>query len=226
MFAMHNARDSWGRWKYAGVAYDETELADIPVCVKSVNSWARDWLYGVLERNIALKYNRLICRAYARVPTIYLIRHPEAVCNGWMRRGCSPDQAGKWYRDIVERMLADRNKRPDDVMFVEFGDVLGRPAEVVLSAYRFLGVEAMSLEKFHLKSKKVLSKSGEHTVISGVEESMSWVPAAQLAMFIDRGVDLTQRQMLSDRDRAKLSGHLGGCYERIRPLFHRPWEGA
>jgi hypothetical protein len=219
--AERHATEGWGRWKTSGEVYSSSDIARMPVCTKSVNSWARDRLFGILKRNIALKYNRLLLRAFGTVKTLYLIRDSEAVCNGWMRRGCKPYEAGKWYRYIVETMLSDYATRPADILFVRFQDVLCDPRSTARQAHSFLGLQDLELSSFYLKSKKVLGKDGSHEVIKGAEGEMKWIPSAEIEEFLDPDVDATQRRMLNEADRQAFKRGLGDIDGRLEDVFSR-----
>lgn len=220
-----HAKESWGRWKAPGVTYTNSEITRLPVCTKSVNSWARDRVFGLLKRNIALKYNRLLIRSFGTVKTIYLIRDAEAVCNGWMRRGCDPYEAGKWYRYIAEIMLSDYERRPKDILFLKFQDVLMDPLSISCKAYRFLGLDALELSAFHLKLKKVLRKDGVHEVLKGTEGEMIWIPRSEIEGFFDSKVDARQRGMLSGADRHAFQQGLGDIGSRLEKVLDKSSPG-
>jgi hypothetical protein len=218
-FAEEHARSSWGRWKSPDRLYTEDEISRLPLCTKSVNSWARDRLFAHLKRNIALKYNNVLLAAFGEVKTIYLIRDSESQCNGWMRRGCAPYDAGKWYRRIVSIMLEDYARRPDDILFVMFHEVISNPLSTARRVHEFLGLQRTDLPAFHLKSKKVLKADGKHEVLQGTEGQMMWVPAHQLGNFLDPGVDARQRDMLDSAARSALQKGLGDIVERFEQVF-------
>jgi len=217
--AERHAKESWGRWKTPEDIYTNSEITHLPVCTKSVNSWARDRVFGLLKRNISLKYNRLLIRSFGSVKTVYLIRDAEAVCNGWMRRGCDPYEAGKWYRYIVEMMISDFRWRPDDILFVKFQDVLLDPLSTACHAYKFLGLDELELPAFHLKLKKLLSKEGVHEVLNGTEGAMRWISQVDIEVFFDSGVDERQRGMLSVSDSRAFHRGLGDINSRLEKVF-------
>lgn len=219
--AEEHAKNSWGRWKTAKKTYTEDEVTQLPICTKSVNSWARDSLFALLKRNFALKYNRLLLRSFGRVRTIYLIRDSESQCNGWMRRGCEPYEAGKWYRKIVDRMLKDHSKRPNDILFVRFHDLLFDTLPTLNRVYEFLGLDDQELADYHLKLKKILKADGSHEVLSGKEGDMMWVPKEDLGAFLDTGVDARQREELTTEARIELNRGLADIVERLDEVFGR-----
>ncbi|NOY71746.1 MAG: sulfotransferase [Gammaproteobacteria bacterium] len=214
-FAEEHAKNSWGRWKSPEEAYVDDEISRLPICTKSVNSWARDPLFALMKRNIALKYNNLLLRSFGRVRTIYLIRDSESQCNGWMRRGCDPYEAGKWYHQIVDTMLKDHASRPDDVLFVKFHDLLFNTLPTLNNVYEFLGLDKQELVHYHLKLKKVLKKDGSHEVLSGTEGDMVWISEKDLGTFLDSGVDARQRGDLSATAKGEFKRGLGNIADRL-----------
>lgn len=220
-FSENHAKSSWGKWKFQDTVYSLDEISTLPVCTKSVNSWARDKLFGYLKRNISLKYNQLLMPALGSYKTIYLIREPEAVCNGWMRRGCDPTEAGKWYKYIVDVMIQDYRSRPNDVLFVRFEDVLSNPLAMANRVYEFLGVEPITLEAVHLKSKRILREDGQHMASIGDGQQMTWVPASELGLFLDPAIDSRQKQMLSVDVRNKFRDALADTTMRLNEVLSR-----
>ena len=214
-FAVENSTLSWGKWKTHEERYESDEITSYPVCTKSVNSWARDSLFAMLQRNIALKYNRILLTAYQTVKTVYIIRDGESQCNGWMRRGCDPYEAGKWYRKIVGMMLADRERRKDDVMFVNFHDLIHEPIQTINRVYGFLGLPETNASHYRLKTKKVLKEDGTHDVVTGTEGEMVWVSRDELSAFLDSGIDERQRSELDETTLDSFREGLGDIIERL-----------
>lgn len=217
--AENHAEESWGRWKTSNDIYTKDEIVRLPVCTKSVNSWARDRIFGLLKRNVALKYNRLLLRSFGVVKTVYLIRDAEAVCNGWMRRGCDPYEAGNWYRYIVEMMISDFLRREDDILFIKFQDVLLDPISTTKLIYKFLGLNELELSEFHLKLKKILTREGTHEVLNGLEGEMRWIPQTDIEEFIDSEVDIRQRESLSVSDSRAFRRGLGDINARLDKIL-------
>lgn len=214
-FSKTHAEHSWGRWKTPTDIYSENEILKFPICTKSVNSWARDKLFALMKRNFALKYNSLLLRSFGRVKTIYLIRDSESQCNGWMRRGCKPYEAGKWYRKIVDVMLKDHSNRPNDVLFVRFQDLLFDTLPTLVTVYDFLELDKQELSSFHLKLKKVLQADGSHEVANGQEGDMVWIARNDLSTFLDTGVDARQREKLDASEKNELYKGLGDVAGRL-----------
>ncbi len=218
-FAESHAENSWGRWKSSEKLYVDNEITRLPICTKSVNSWARDPLFALMKRNIALKYNELLLRSFGQVKTVYLIRDSESQCNGWMRRGCDPYEAGKWYCQIVDIMLRDYKQRPNDVLFVKFHDLLFNTLPTLGRVYAFLGLEDLELLQYHLKLKKILKEDGSHEVLRGNEGDMIWVSKDGLTEFLDVGVDARQRSGLNIAEKSEFKRGLGDIVTRLDDVF-------
>jgi len=214
-FAEQHAKKSWGRWKSPGKVYIDDEVSQLAICTKSVNSWARDPMFALMKRNFALKYNLLLLHSFGRGRTIYVMRDSESQCNGWMRRGCDPYQAGKWYNKIVDSMLKDYVNRPGDVLFVKFHDLLFDTLLTLNKVFEFLEIDKKELSYYRLKLKKVLKKDGSHEVLSGNEGDMVWVPKNDLETFLDSGVDARQREDLSAMAKNEFIRGLGNIVDRL-----------
>ena len=220
--AKEHSESGWGKWKSPDKVYSDSDFNQIAVCTKSVNSWSRGWFFSLLKRNLSLKYTSILRGTYKSMPTIYLIRDPEAQCNGWMRRGCTPSGAGKWYRKIIQLMLLDYQKRPDEVIFVHFEDVLSNPLGIYKMVSQFINLPKYELNEFHLKSKKILRNNGAHNTQRGNEGDMIWVSRDDIGNFLDAGIDKRQRNMLNESDRSSLYNELGDICEQVHNVIQRP----
>ncbi len=212
------AREGWGRWKSLETLYSDTEVRSLPICTKSVSSWSPGPLFSLLQRNCPLKYNPLLLKGFGGVKTIYVLRDGEALCNGWMRRGCTPENAGYWYARIVRKMIADYKHRPDDVCFVHFKDVLKDPMEVGQRLRSFVELPLVKLANYHLKAKPVLRENGARETQRGAAQEMIWIPASELTEFIVPGVDDIQSAMLSSTQRedfVRASGDVGSALAEV-----------
>jgi hypothetical protein len=218
-FAEQHALESWGRYKTSTAIYDHEEMSSLPICTKSVSTWPPTFMHGLLQRNYPLKYNYVLRKAFERVKVIYLIRDGEALCNGWMRRGCSPYLAGVWYRRIISGILSDQRSRPQDISIINFREVLEDPFGLAQRLYAFLELEDLELEEYHLKSKQVLSAEGSHEVRLGSVNQMLWVPRSEIDQYLDRRVDETQRTMLSEDQRTEFLRGSAGIQDTVTKIF-------
>lgn len=209
-FAQQCKGNDWGLWKSKDEKYDEYELRYLPICTKSVSSWPRDGLYSLLKRNFSLKYNKALRNIFPDLRIVYVVRDPEAMCNGWMRRGCSPMLAGRWYRIIAKRMLEELREHRESIVLVNFSDVVNKPLLVAEYLHAFCGLEPHSLKEYRLKSKRVLNDDGSHLPIQGNVDDMNWILSGDVSAFLNPKVDSTQKAMLSEEERSQFFSELKG----------------
>jgi hypothetical protein len=116
-------------------------------------------------------------------------------------------------------MLKDGAKRPADVLFIKFHDLLFNTLPTLNNSYKFLGLEKLDLSDYHLKLKKVLQEDGSHEVLSGKEGDMVWIPKEGLDAFLDTGVDARQRDNLSAEEKDAFKRGLGDIVKRLDEVF-------
>ena len=140
--------------KSEGVPYRREEIENSILCFKGVDS--------------DVELNSLLDALYDNVAYIALVRNGYAVCNGWMRRGVSAEDAGRKYASIVRRMLAQRESS-DTFVLVKFEDMIRDPFGTAEHLFRVLELEPTALPKLRLKAKRILGVSGEHETRFGKE---------------------------------------------------------
>ncbi len=214
-FAKRGDSYDFSPWKTQYERYNDDELNTLPICTKSVSSWTRDNLHSLLMRNVSLKYNTIIKSIFPNYRIVFVIRDAEAVCNGWMRRGCSPELAGKWYRIIAKKMLLESKLNKENVIFIKFSDVVSSPEKVAKFLHDFCGLESCALDSYRLKSKSVLNCDGTHRPIEGKCGEKKWVSSKNIGAFMNPDIDKTQRSMLSVQDRNILLRELKGVEREL-----------
>ncbi len=187
-----NLEDAETRYKYDGVRYSAPEIESTVLCLKSVN------------RDTYL--TEYFATYYPDTTFIGLMRNGYAICNGMMRRGDSAERAGKVYRRIGERMIEDQRKYPR-YKLVKFEDVLEDPFGVASEIYEFSRLQPVRLDKLRLKSKKVLSRGGDHVTRFGEEDRKYWLDRAQIRTVLDSDVNEVQAGFLERKDRLAFEKH-------------------
>jgi Sulfotransferase family len=202
---LRNLEDPETRFGYDGVPYTASEIESTVLCLKSVN-WD-----GCLTEYFHT--------CYPETTFIGLMRNGYAICNGMMRRGDTAERAGKIYRRVGERMIEDERKYPR-YRVVKFEDVLRDPFAAASELYRFSGLSPVHLDKLRLKSKRVLSRSGDHETRFGEEDRRYWLDRTQIRKVLDSDVNEVQAGFLTPRERQAFEKY-------ARPVldhFQYSWE--
>lgn len=187
-----NFSDPDNRHKFDGVAYTAREVDEAVLCLKSVN-----WDTYLTE---------YFATYYPDTTFIGLMRNGYALCNGMIRRGDAAEKAGKVYRRIGERMIADQKKYPR-YKLIRFEDVLKDPFAMATELYEFSRLNPARLDALRLKSKRVLSQRGEHETRFGEEDHKYWFDRDQIWAILDEQVNETQASFLSKEDRLTFERH-------------------
>ena len=205
-------RHAFGRWKLRnfecpnngtkseGVPYRRDEVENSIPCFKGVDS--------------DVELNPLLDALYYDVAHIAVVRNGYAVCNGWMRRGMSANQAGRRYAGIVRRMLATR-KSADTFVLVKFEEMMRDPFGTAERLFTTLGLQPTALPKLRLKSKRVLDESGEHRTRFGEEGRKYWLDPAAVAQVLDAEIDTRQESRLDPASREAFERNARGVLEEL-----------
>lgn len=186
--------------KFQGVPYSREEVAQSVLCIKSLSRDVRltDSFYGI----------------YPEAYGVAIVRDGYANCQGWMRRGVSPADFGRLYRQYCELILAQSERLPN-YRIIRFEDLLGDFVGQAETLFHFAGLSPEKLEKYRMKSKRVVGADGAHDAAMGTEGRKYWLTHAELREFLDPGVDQRQSVGLADADVRALEAEAGGVLERF-----------
>lgn len=172
--------------KYDLIPYVPGEIEQSTLCLKSV-----DWDIKLTD------YFNFI---YENSFFIGLIRNGYAICNGWMRRGKTAEDAGKAYLEIGEKML-EYSQSYENYKIIRFEDVLVDPFSAATELFKFADLDPIYLEKIRLKAKRVMSVAGSHSTRQYEEGRKYWMTPSQIVNFLDQKIDNLQASLLSESDR-------------------------
>ncbi len=178
--------------KFEGVHYTREEVKQSILCLKSVD----------LEINLTEAF----MRAYPDSSYIGLMRDGYALCNGWMRRRRSADEAGRVYRKIGLEMIALENKYSNYRIF-KFEDVCQDPFGMTEQMHRFCQLRPITWEKVRLKAKRVILANGCHDTRIGEENGYYWLDKEAIKDFIDPNINKRQQDQLSQEDLKAFERH-------------------
>lgn len=187
-----NARIEEQSWKTETARYTPEEAAQTVLCAKSVDQ--------------DIVFSDFFARTYDPAYFIGLVRNGYAVCEGWVRRGRSPDRCGRIYRDVCRRMLHDR-ERFARYTIVRFEDVLDDPFGVAERLFRFCDLTPVTLPKLRLKSKLVLNPDGSRKPRFGDRDRKYWMDRETIGKVLDAGVTERQVRRLDPRAAGRFERH-------------------
>ncbi len=146
---LRSIRNPAFRFKSEKVMYKFDEIKDSILCTKSIN-------YDIYLTDLFNQY-------YENIYFIGLIRNGYALCESWIRRGINPKRTAKIYKKIGTKMIND-SKKYDNYKIIKFEDLIRDPFKLASELFDFVKMKPIFLTKLRLKTKKVLTISGEHKI--------------------------------------------------------------
>lgn len=205
-FKMESMTHPDNRFVSEGTPYSHEEMAKSALCLKSVNN--------------DIRLADLLVDVYPDLFFIGLARNGYSLADGYIRRGQSAGDAGRLYRRIAEQM-GRVSTFVSHFKIVKFEEVLQKPFEIARKLYEFVDVHPHELEKLRLKSKRVISKNGEHNVAFGEEHRKYWFSRDTIDDILDPDIDQKQSYRLSDKDRDEFHREAGSALEFFGYEPHR-----
>lgn len=147
---------------------------------------------------------------YPEAEVVGLIRNGFAVCEGQVRRGQSPQQVGRLYRMVVEKMLKDRQRSPN-YHIVKFDELIQKPVRLLKYLCVRLGLNPFQLHHVRLQDRASMSELTDHASI----DSLDWMALQDLPDVLDKEIDERQIQRLSRAHREAFLREAGDVMERL-----------
>ena len=168
-----------------GELYKKDQLSKTALCLKSVD-------FDIYHTDLLLKM-------YPDLYLILLTRNGLALANGHIRRGATAEETGNLYKEISSQFLHFAEKA-NHTQVIKFEDMIEAPFKTAHQVFNFVGAEADQLKKLRFKSKKVLSKQGEHDTAYGEEHRKYWFDERTVWDIIDPSINKKQLRHLSESD--------------------------
>jgi len=141
------------------IAYTRQAVNDSILCLKSVNHDVR--------------YTETLLKAYPELYFIALVRDGYALCDGYIRRGGTAQEAGQLYAEMAGAFQRCATMVKHFEM-IKFEDIVQRPFEVARVLFEFAGMNQIEVDWLRLKSKRLINRSGSHQVVFGAENRKYW----------------------------------------------------
>ncbi len=185
-YKLKNFTHPFNRYKYENVPYSKSEVKGSVLCLKSVKN--------------DIKLTEFFSRIYDNIFFIGLVRNGYALCESWIRRGKDAKICGIRYRLYCQMMIRD-SKKIKNYKIIKFEDILRNPFLEASKLYEFTNLEPINLEKMRFKSKKILTKAGNHSVKFGKLNEKYWLDQKSITELIDPNINAIQKNNLSSTDK-------------------------
>ena len=188
--------------KFDGVDYTKNEVEESILCLKG--------------NDADIGYSNFFRSIYDDVRFLCLVRNGHALCDGWIRRGLTADEAGYQYQKVTSSMLQLCDEF-EGSMIIKFEDLVQNPFTIAEKAYSFCGLDPERLSKLRLKSKRVITADGRHETRFGEQKKKYWFDSQEIKLALDNQINERQSARLNERDRKIFDSY---AHENMRQLGH------
>lgn len=131
-----------------------------------------------------------------------LVRNGLALCEGYVRRGWAPEDAGKMYETVCQQMINDSGTLPN-YHLVRFEDMVADPAGFMKKIYGLAGLDAGKVDKVRLQAKRSMNKDGTRSYTFGgsKDRETHWFSMEELAGYVRNDVNQNQIEQLGEQNR-------------------------
>lgn len=118
------------------------------VNLKMVSSWYHSPIYGLLQRNNPLKYLELLNSLLDPNKIVFVLRHPFAQAEAWMRRGCSEEMALRMYLFYANYYLKQKKHDVNNkIILCPLQSFLNDPSELICKVHNLDTLHAFRVAK-------------------------------------------------------------------------------
>jgi Sulfotransferase family len=183
---------------------------------------------GVVYSSEQIASSRLLCKnlnglvfltdlfssMYPDATFFGLLRNGFALCDGFVRRGLSPETCARIYVRVVEKMLedVDRLKR---YHVVRFDEILRDPPSAIRRLYRSADLDDSKVERIRLQHKPTLDRTGAHQLRVGRDREVVWYDWDKLSLHLRADIDELQAAHLDSANRERFLTIAGPVMERV-----------
>jgi len=164
--------------------------------------------------NGAIFLSDMFAEMYPDAKFVYLARNGLALCEGYMRRGRSPEWTADCYRTVVGRMMNDCARLPGATI-VRFEEILDNPVDELLALYAKLDLDLARVSHVRLQLRKTIDERGRHRLENGSECDVVWCDLLDIKSHLDRDINDRQIRRLSASDRNAFLRKAGDAMEQL-----------
>ena len=191
-YKLENIHHPDNKFKTEGGLYTIDEINKSTICVK-----------GVFSPSFQdINYSGLFDKVFPETFHISIIRNGLALCEGWKRRGISPEITGRLYTSFMKKIVADKGKFRN-YFIIDFDKLIASPFEHAEKLFAFCHEEPYHINSLRLKIKKTLISNGEHEVGYGIENKKYWFDRTNIGEILFPDISNLQASFLTDEDRQK-----------------------
>jgi len=143
----------------------------------------------------------ILADMYPRAVFIALVRHGLAICEGFIRRGWTPEKAGQLFKTIGRSMINEAASR-ENYFIVHFEDMIADPKSFLEDVYRKTGLDIFAVHRFRLQSKLSMNAAGQRKLTFGSNPyETHWFKLEDLKQNFRQDINVNQIARLSEQDK-------------------------
>ena len=168
--------------RFPNVMYSKEEIESSILCIKSTDS--------------DLLLNPFFDKVFDQAYFVFVIRHPDAILEGWSRRKKGQIKACAAFALFCFSIFLHKLMRPKNVQVFTLKQIASDPFGVSSELFRGLCLEQVELENIRLKSKRVVNLDGSHEALTEHENSKKWYSSDEISEVLSADIDYKQRRLL------------------------------
>ena len=139
---------------------------------------------------------------YPDATFLALVRNGLALCEGYVRRGWTAEDAGRMYETVCQKMIQDSQTIPN-YHILKFEEMVSDPVGFMKKIYSYSGLDFAKVQKVRLQAKKSMNEDGTRSYTFGgsKDRETHWFTLEELRNYVRKGVNENQIDRLSPQDR-------------------------
>ena len=141
-------------------------------------------------------------RIYPDATFLALVRNGLALCEGYVRRGWTAEEAGRLYETVCQKMIQDSQTIPN-YHILKFEEMVSDPVGFMKNIYAYSDLDFAKVQKVRLQAKKSMNEDGTRSYTFGgsKDRETHWFTMEELRNYVRKGVNENQIDRLSPQDR-------------------------
>ncbi len=157
----------------------------------------------------------MLAKMYPKATFLALVRHGFAVCEGFVRRGWSPERIGRLYQQVGQK-ISDDAQVYDNYHIVRFEDMLTEPEPFIRKLYHLAGLELDHEALFRLQAKPSMDQEGRRTLTFGKNKrEIQCFKIEELKSQFRQDVNQNQIDRLDDSQKRRFLEHSQSAMEHF-----------
>ena len=143
-----------------------------------------------------------------------LVRNGLAICEGYVRRGATPEMFGNLYNVVGEKMLEVSEKIPH-YHILRYEDMVADPVTFLRKVYPLADLNIDEVPKFRVLTRPITDKDGKRVLMKGEFRQVLWYPLNELKASIRSDINENQIRQLGAENKARFLSVAGKTMEKL-----------